>query len=56
MIHWTGHARQMKDMERIVELEPVGEVKVIGVNMPQCHVVHHKSHKKGPVIETTPLQ
>jgi hypothetical protein len=28
-----------------------GETRVLGGNLPQCHLAHHKSHMTGPGIK-----
>jgi hypothetical protein len=38
-------------VEQSVEWELVGETEVVGVNLPQCHFVHHKSHTTWPDLE-----
>jgi hypothetical protein len=34
----------MMNVEQSAELELAGETKVLGENLPQCHIVHHKFH------------
>jgi hypothetical protein len=33
----------MMNVELSVKLELAGETEVFGINLPQCHFVHHKS-------------
>jgi hypothetical protein len=35
-------------VEQLVESELAGETEVLGVNLPQLHFVHHKSHMTRP--------
>jgi hypothetical protein len=35
-------------MENLVEWRLVGETEVLGENLPQRHIVHHKSHLPDP--------
>jgi hypothetical protein len=41
----------MMIVEHSVEWELAGETKVLGGNLPQCHLVHHKSQMNWPGIE-----
>jgi hypothetical protein len=34
----------MMNVEQSVEWELAGETEVLGENMPQCHLAHHKTH------------
>jgi hypothetical protein len=38
----------MMIVEQTVECELAGEIEIIAQNLPQCHVVHHKSHMTCP--------
>jgi hypothetical protein len=40
----------MMSVEHSVEWELAGEFEVAGENLPQCHLVHHKSHKTWPIF------
>jgi hypothetical protein len=44
----------MMIMEQSVEWELARETEVLGDNLPQCHVVHHKFHMTWPGIEAGP--
>jgi hypothetical protein len=41
----------MMIVEQSVEWELAGESEVLGGNLPQCHIVHHKSHMAWPELE-----
>jgi hypothetical protein len=41
-------------MENLVEWRLVGEIEVLGENLPQRHSVHHKSHLTRPGLEPGP--
>jgi hypothetical protein len=41
-------------VEQLVECELAGETEVLGENLPQRHVVHHKSHMTRPGLELGP--
>jgi hypothetical protein len=41
----------MMSVKQSVEWELLGETEVLGENLPQCHFVHHKSHKTWPGLE-----
>jgi hypothetical protein len=46
----------MMSVEQSVEWELAGEIEVLGENLPQCHIVNHKSHMTWPGLEPgTPL-
>jgi hypothetical protein len=38
-------------VEKLVEWKLAGETEVLGENLPQCHVVLHKSHMTWPGLE-----
>jgi hypothetical protein len=38
-------------MEQLVERELAGETEVFGGNLPQSHIIHHKSHMIRPGIK-----
>jgi hypothetical protein len=44
----------MMIVEQSVEWELVGEIEVLGGNVPQYHFLHHKSHMTWPGIELGP--
>jgi hypothetical protein len=41
-------------VEQLVELRLAGETDVLGENLPQRHVVHHKFHMTRPRLEPGP--
>jgi hypothetical protein len=41
-------------VEQLVEERLAGETEVLGENLPQRHLVHHKSHLTRPEIEPGP--
>jgi hypothetical protein len=41
----------MMSVEQSVEWELAGEAEVLGENLPQRHLVHHKSHMTWPGME-----
>jgi hypothetical protein len=43
----------MLSVEQSVEWELIGETEVLGENLPQCNLVHHKSHMIWPDLEPT---
>jgi hypothetical protein len=40
----------MMAVEQSVEWELADETEVFGENLPQCHLVHHKSHMTWPEL------
>jgi hypothetical protein len=32
------------NLDKLVECELAGEIEEVGVNLTQCHFVHHESH------------
>jgi hypothetical protein len=44
----------MMSVEQSVEWELAGETEVLGENLPQCHLVHHKSHVTWRGVEPWP--
>jgi hypothetical protein len=32
------------NMEQLLDLELTGKIALLGESLPQCHLVHHKSH------------
>jgi hypothetical protein len=38
-------------VEQSVEWELAGETEVLGINLPQYNIVHHKSHNTWPGLE-----
>jgi hypothetical protein len=48
--------RMMVGVEQLVEWKLAGETEVLGENLPQCHLAHHKSHMTWPGIESGPPQ
>jgi hypothetical protein len=41
-------------MENLVEWRVSEETEVLGDNLPQRHLIHHKSHLARPEVETGP--
>jgi hypothetical protein len=41
-------------MEHFVEREFAGEIEVLAENLPECHIIHHKSHMTQSGIEAGP--
>jgi hypothetical protein len=41
----------MMIVEESVKCELAGETEVLGENLPQWHIVHHKSHMTWPGLE-----
>jgi hypothetical protein len=39
------------NLEQSVEWELAGETDELGENVPQCNVVHHKSHMNWPGLD-----
>jgi hypothetical protein len=46
--------QMMVTVEQLVEWRLAGEIEVLGVNLPQRHFVHHKSHMTRPRLEPGP--
>jgi hypothetical protein len=44
----------MVTVEQLVERRLAGETEVLGENLPQRHIVHHKSHMTRPGLEPGP--
>jgi hypothetical protein len=44
----------MMNVEQLVEWELAGKTETLGENLPQCHLVHHKSHMTWPGLEPGP--
>jgi hypothetical protein len=49
MIEW------LMNMAQLVEWELTEETEILGVSLPQCHFVLHKSHMTWPGIKPGPL-
>jgi hypothetical protein len=46
--------QMMMDVKQSVEWELAGETEVLGENLPQCPLVHHKFHMTLPGLELGP--
>jgi hypothetical protein len=46
----------MMIVEKSMEWELAGETEVHGENVPQCNLVHHKSHMTWADLEPGPLR